>query len=82
MRWKADRQVDFAPAYLPEFDLEVSWAMCRNPMCPNFGLFFRGRILETGTATSDEDNLAFRADLLAPALENIHEALLGGEKIP
>ena len=55
MRWKADREVTFEPAHLPEFDLEVSWAMCRNPMCPNFGVFFRGRIPETGTATSDED---------------------------
>ena len=25
------------PLALPEFGVEVNWAMCRNPMCPNFG---------------------------------------------
>ena len=25
------------PLVLPEFGVEVNWAMCRNPMCPNFG---------------------------------------------
>ena len=63
MRWKADRQVDFAPAYLPEFDLEVSWAMCRNPMCQNFGVFFRGCIPKGGTSTSD-DNYIVRIKLV------------------
>ena len=28
--------------YLPEFEMAVSWAMCRNPRCPNFGILFEG----------------------------------------
>lgn len=27
----------FAPVYLPEVDKRVSWVMCRNPVCENFG---------------------------------------------
>ena len=31
----------FTPVALPEFDLPaISWAMCRNPMCVNFGIHF------------------------------------------
>lgn len=26
------------PVYLPEFGLELNTAMCRNPMCENFGV--------------------------------------------
>lgn len=55
MRWKANREVTFDPVYLPEFGLEVSWAMCRNPMCPNFGVFFTKKIPKGGTSTSDEN---------------------------
>ena len=34
----------FAPIALPEFDLPaISWAMCRNPMCANFGIHFNPR---------------------------------------
>ena len=28
--------------YLPEFELAVNWAMCRNPLCPDFGIQFSG----------------------------------------
>ena len=31
-------------AHLPEFGMDVSWAMCRNPMCANFGIHFEGTI--------------------------------------
>ena len=30
--------------HLPEFGVGVNWAMCRNPMCPNFGIPFEGDI--------------------------------------
>ena len=30
------------PVELPEFGLSVSWAMCRNAMCANFGIPFEG----------------------------------------
>ena len=30
------------PVYLPEFDCLVSWAMCRNPSCQNFGIHYEG----------------------------------------
>ena len=32
----------FAPVCLPEFDLAVSWAMCRNPRCENFCIHYDG----------------------------------------
>ena len=32
----------FAPVQLPEFDLAVSWAMCRNPRCENFCIHYEG----------------------------------------
>ncbi len=41
------------PVYLPEFGLDVSWAMCRNTMCPNFGVHFTGRIPEGRKPASD-----------------------------
>ena len=32
---------DLRPARLPEFgNLEISWAMCANPMCDNFGVLY------------------------------------------
>ena len=48
-----------APLHLPEFGLDVSWAMCRNPMCSNFGMFFEGEIPEGRKQVSD-DRYAFR----------------------
>ena len=31
-----------APVDLPEFGVEISWAMCRNPRCENFGIHYAG----------------------------------------
>ena len=31
-----------APVFLPEFGHPVSWAMCRNPSCANFGIHYEG----------------------------------------
>ena len=31
-----------APVFLPEFGQPVSWAMCRNPSCANFGIHYEG----------------------------------------
>ena len=53
--WKPDRQVDFDPVHLPEFGLEVSWVMCRNPLCENFGKLFRGSIPEEYRQVTDEN---------------------------
>ena len=39
---------------LPEFGLDVSWAMCRNPMCANFGIPFEGEIPGGRKRASDE----------------------------
>ena len=41
-------------AHLPEFGLDVSWAMCRNPMCANFGVYFEGTIPKDRKQTSDD----------------------------
>ena len=41
-------------ADLPEFGLSVSWAMCRNPMCANFGIPFEGEIAKDRRQASDE----------------------------
>ena len=30
------------PVHLPEFGVDVSWAMCRNTCCRNFGIHYRG----------------------------------------
>ena len=79
MRWKADREVTFEPVHLREFDLEVSWAMCRNPMCQNFGVFFRGCIPKGGTSTSD-DNYIVRIKLVDTKdkkKETIEQRLVG-----
>ena len=42
------------PVFLPEFGVAVSWAMCRNPMCTNFGIQFDGEIPEGRKQTSDD----------------------------
>lgn len=41
------------PVYLPEFGLVFSWAMCRNPRCPNFGVHFEGECPAGGVQVSD-----------------------------
>ena len=33
--------------YLPEFAMAMSWAMCRNPQCLNFGVRFEGELGES-----------------------------------
>ena len=40
--------------HLPEFGLDVNWAMCRNSMCPNFGIRFEGDIPEGRKQGSDK----------------------------
>lgn len=43
-----------APVYLPEFGVEISWAMCRNACCRNFGIPYRGpSSLGSGTLSGD-----------------------------
>ena len=32
----------YRPVDLPEFGVSVGWAMCRNAMCPNFGIQYAG----------------------------------------
>ena len=44
-------------ATLPEFGLDVSWAMCRNPMCANFGVYFEGEFPEGRKQASDDHYL-------------------------
>ena len=34
-------QSPFSPVFLPEFNSHVSWFMCRNPACQNFGHHFQ-----------------------------------------
>ncbi len=53
IKWRANRRVDCNPVELPEFGLELSWAMCRNAMCKNFGKLFRGHIPEGLRQTTD-----------------------------
>ena len=43
-----------APIFLPEFGLSVSWAMCRNPSCDNFGIHYTGPQPGESGAVSDE----------------------------
>ena len=42
-------------ATLPEFGLSVSWAMCRNPMCANFGIPFEGEVHGERKRAADEN---------------------------
>ena len=42
------------PVTLPEFGLSVNWAMCRNPMCANFGADLDVEIPEGQTQASSE----------------------------
>ena len=48
------RPIKIETASLPEFGLDVNWAMCRNPMCANFGVHFEGEIPADRKQTSDE----------------------------
>ena len=38
----------------PEFDLSISWAMCRNPICENFGIHYQGPAPVGRETVSDE----------------------------
>ena len=51
--------IRIAPVHLPEFGLDVSWAMCRNPMCENFGIHFEGKI-PAGKKQVTDDHYAVR----------------------
>ena len=41
------------PLTLPEFGVDLNWAMCRNPMCPNFGRDLAVEIPPGGRQASD-----------------------------
>lgn len=42
------------PVFLPEYGQAVSWAMCRNPACVNFGLPYGGPALSNQRVVSDQ----------------------------
>ena len=42
------------PVALPEFGVDVNWAMCRNPMCPNFGRDLAVEIPDGRAQASDQ----------------------------
>ena len=44
----------YLPLELPEFGVSVSWAMCRNTMCPNFGVHFAGAASPGETRIADD----------------------------
>ena len=48
-----EAQNPYHPVHLPEFDAAVGWAMCRNAMCPNFGIQFSGE-REEGSQTLND----------------------------
>ena len=43
-----------SPVYLPEFGHCVSWAMCRNPACKNYGIHYQGPAPVDREIVSDE----------------------------
>ena len=46
------------PVFLPEFGCSVSWAMCRNPSCQNFGIHYEGAT-PTGNKTVNDGRYRF-----------------------
>ena len=55
--------VSLAPVDLPEFGQSVSWLMCRNGMCPNFGRHYGGPEPSPGDGAAHDDR--YRVDLRA-----------------
>lgn len=47
---------------MPEFGTVVSWAMCRNCMCPNFGMHYLGPAPVDGSTVSDDRYLLNSTD--------------------
>lgn len=45
---------ELSPVFLPEFGRSISWAMCRNPACENFGLPYEGPFLRDEKTVSDD----------------------------
>ena len=71
-----DAQVNnpYRPVYLPEFDVSVGWAMCRNSMCPDFGIQYDGPApdgpeeIKDGRYTIDPIEGNFHCEALRPYL--------------
>ena len=49
----AEEANPLSAVFLPEFGVEVSWAMCRNPACSNFGLPYEGPPFGEAKSVSD-----------------------------
>lgn len=45
---------ELAPEFLPEFGRSISWAICRNPACENFGMPYAGPNLRDQKTESDD----------------------------
>ena len=50
---KIDETNPLAPVDMPEFGQPVSWAMCRNPACRNFGIHYTGPAPENSGTVSN-----------------------------
>lgn len=44
----------YSPVHLPEFGCSISWAMCRNALCPNFGIHYSGGPPDGARHVSDD----------------------------
>lgn len=51
--YSAEEANPLSAVFLPEFGVEVSWAMCRNPACSNFGLPYEGPPFGESKSVSD-----------------------------
>jgi len=49
----AEESNPLSAVFLPEFGIEVSWAMCRNPACVNFGVPYEGPPFSEKKSVSD-----------------------------
>ncbi len=52
----------FQAVDLPEFGTAVSWAMCRNSMCPNFGIHYSAPDPVGGVEAPDDERYLIRAE--------------------
>ena len=62
MPGSAEHQNPFRAVDLPEFGVSVSWAMCRNSMCPNFGIHYSAPDPGGGLEAPEDERYSIEAD--------------------
>ena len=74
-----ERLSPVAPVSLPEFGTSTGWLMCRNALCPNFGVYYDGPPPDERTRSVSDAR--YRLDTAKKSISAIMESVRMGVSV-